>query len=681
MLTFKKSALSVLVLTLSTSASTGVFASDADFTNWLKSQKEVQTESVDNYSDQLIVKYKSNFTTSAIAFDDNKIAQRINKISTHVGSHIRLLKRLIHGEHVLKLDEAKSPKALRALIKKMKQEDDQIESLEIDPKRYLMSQSVPWGISNVQADQLSDSDADAKTVCIIDTGYDVSHEDLANNKTNGSNDSGTGNWYHDGSAHGSHVAGTIAGINNEQGVVGVLPNNNINLHIVKVFDNTGLWGYSSELADAINTCVSAGADVINMSLGGEESSDVEEAALQAAADRNVLLIAAAGNDGDDTYSYPATYPSVVSVGALDETNEVAGFSQYNDAVELSAPGVAVLSTVPGNGRLGKISIGSEIWYNEEGVVPQGRYTITDGNYLSNNVNGSVTGDIGTCDVDNDGSYSCADMTDKICLVERYENQLSGAYPEINNGIEDCMAANASGVIVYSNDQRPGLQSPFLVDENAVADVPVVSVNQEVGRNLASHLGESATLTVSGDQDYAYYNGTSMATPHVTGVAALVWSNAPECTADDIRNALASTALDINAEGKDNYTGYGLIQAADAVDYLGSDCAGNTQGTPKKAPDSLSEKFISVSKKSWVYYELNVPANASNLTVTTSRGLGDVDLYVNHDAQPGLNTYQCRSYQEGNDESCSINNPSKGTWYIGVYGYKFSIAVSLEANSK
>ena len=683
MLRFKKSALSVLILALSTSTSTAALASDANFTTWLESQKEVQTENLNTASDQLIIKYKSEIEMATVGpFNDSKIIQRIKKIHSRVGNNIRLQKRLARGGHVLKLDKAKSRKELRALIKQMKKEDTQIESVEIDPKRYIMSQSAPWGISKVQADQVSDSDAGALTVCIIDTGYDIGNEDLAANNTDGTNDSGTGNWYHDGGSHGSHVAGTIAGVNNNQGIVGVLPNTNINLHIVKVFDDSGSWGYSSDLADAVDTCVSAGANVINMSLGGAGFSNTEKASMQAAADSNVLLIAAAGNDGDANYSYPASYPSVVSIAAIDETNEVAEFSQYNDAVELSGPGVAIASTVPGNGRLGKISIGSDTWYTEEGVLPQDRYVSSNSGYTTNNVNGTVTGQIATCTLNsNRGVYTCNDMTGKICLVERYANQTMSTYPEISNGVEDCVDANASGVIVYSNDDRPGLQNPYIIDDQSIADVPVVSVNQVVGENLISHLGESTTLTVSANQDYAYYNGTSMASPHVAGVAALVWSQAPGCTADEIRNALTSTALDLAKSGKDDYTGYGLVQAADAVEYLASDCGDSGLSTTEPSTDSLSETGISVSKESWVYYELDVPANASSLSVSVSGGKGDVDLYVNDGNKPGINTFECRPYLIGNDESCSISNPAEGTWYIGIYGYTAASGVSLEAYSE
>lgn len=87
-------------------------------------------------------------------------------------------------------------------------------------------------------------------------------------------DTGTGWWYNDGDGHGTHVAGTIAGVNNPgTGVVGVLPNKKIKLHIVKVFAADGDWAYSSTLASAAKQCGRAGANVISMSLGGGDRSN------------------------------------------------------------------------------------------------------------------------------------------------------------------------------------------------------------------------------------------------------------------------------------------------------------------------------------------------------------------------------------------------------------------------
>jgi subtilisin family serine protease len=103
------------------------------------------------------------------------------------------------------------------------------------------------------------------------------------------------------------VFGTIAGVNNGTGVVGVNPNKQLKLHIVKVFGNAGAWTYSSTLASAANKCGAAGANVITMSLGGGAKSITEQRAFDSLQSKGVLSIAAAGNDGNTTTSYPAGY--------------------------------------------------------------------------------------------------------------------------------------------------------------------------------------------------------------------------------------------------------------------------------------------------------------------------------------------------------------------------------------
>lgn len=669
MLLTRKAPLALLMACTVSTASAGVLTAASkqeltagqQFSEWINQQGPA---SFADSTDQFIIQYNGKV-------DIRKDMQRMAK---SLKGSVKHKKDLGNNRHVFKLSSKLDKKEQAKLLATLRR-GRSVSSAEMDPVRYFMSQSSPWGIANVQADQLSDSTASNMTVCIIDSGYDINNPDLSANNHSGTNDSGTGNWYQAGGSHGTHVAGTIAAVNNSEGVVGVMPNANVNLHIVKVFNASG-WGYSSDLVTAVNTCVNNGAKVVNMSLGGPSDSTSERNSLASIANSGVLLVAASGNDGNSSLSYPASYDSVMAVGAVDENGQHAEFSQYTSQVEVAAPGEAVLSTVAGDGRTGSISVGGSSYGDAEGVVPQSHYIQSGGNYVISNVNGTVSGTLASCSRSG-SSYSCGNMSNRICIAERDANQAGSSYPEIN-AAKACADAGAAGVIVYSNSARPGLQNPFLVDANNDVNVPSVSVNRATGQALLSQTGQSATLSVLGNQDYDYYNGTSMATPHAAAVAALAWSNNIDCSATDVRNALKATAIDLDVSGRDDRTGYGLVQAKAASDYLASNCDSGT--TPPPSADVLengvAKTGLSGSTGTTLSYTMEVPAGATDLSFDMSGGSGDADLYVKFGSAPSANDYDCRPYASGNNESCPISNVQAGTYYVNVVAYSSFSSVSL-----
>lgn len=546
-----------------------------------------------------------------------------------------------------------------------------VEYVEVDPPRYLLSETVPWGYTAVNAQLLDDSNAGNRTVCIIDSGYDLAHNDLSGNRVDGTDDSGTGSWSSPGNnnAHGTHVAGTIAAIANTEGIKGVMPNQNVNLHIVKVFNEAG-WGYSSSLVKAIQTCADNGANVVNMSLGGSQSSVTEQNALKRIYDQGVLLIAAAGNDGNTAHSYPASYDSVMSVAATDNQNDHAAFSQATDQVEISGPGVAILSTVTvGEGKLSDIYLDG-ISQFERGVVPHNRLVQRSGSYTPEPADGSITGVLAKCDVSS-GGFVCDDMTGKICLAERIGNQGSGSYPEID-AVQACYDAGASAAVVYSNAELPGLQNPFLVDQNDTARLVSLTVDRQFGQELLAYVGQEITVETHLGKDYEYYNGTSMATPHVTGVAGLVWSYYPSCTASQIRNALTKTATDIDVAGRDNRTGYGLVNADAAKEYLAQGCEGSG-GTDNASYVNDTSEPIPDNNVRGVVSGLDVDRSGDSGVVTVELDIshtyiGDlrVTLTSPDDGQVVLHDYSGGS---GNDIQTSYQVDFSGFDSLGVWELK------------
>ncbi len=409
-----------------------------------------------------------------------------------------------------------------------------------DGSPYQTGQLVPYGITMVQADQFAGTDLSTRKVCIIDSGYSRGHEDLsAAGNVTGEFDSGTGWWYTDENHHGTHVAGTISALNNAgTGVVGVSANATLKLHIVKVFGADG-WAYSSSLVTAANKCKAAGAHVISMSLGGSVSSRTEQNAFASLLSGGILPIAAAGNGGNSRTSYPAGYASVVSVAAIDQNKAWATFSQYNKDVEIAAPGVNVLSTVPmGSGRMSTLTVGSTTY------VPGAM----DGSPV-----GSATGAL--ADFGLGGTASPGSMSGKVCLIQR------GTY-DFAVKVSNCQASGGVGAIVYNN-----VAGDFSGTLGTTATtIPSVTASQADGAALLQRIGESANLGV-GSSNYAYFDGTSMATPHVSAVAALVWAQNLGCTASQLRTSLNLSAQDLGAAGRDTKFGYGLVQAKAADDRI------------------------------------------------------------------------------------------------------------------
>ena len=231
-------------------------------------------------------------------------------------------------------------------------------------------QEIPWGIDRINATEawiISNGSANGVIeVAVIDTGIDRDHPDLENNLAWGvsvlnGRISTKPNTYQDRNGHGTHVAGIIAAINNEIGVVGVAPA--VEIYAIKALGNDGS-GWVSDIILGIEQAllgpdgvldkdgdgVIAGdpeddaAEVISMSFGS--SSDVtslHEAIIEAYS-YGVVLVAASGNEGASTPSYPAAYEEVIAVGATNMSDAVPSWS--NRGVELSAPGVDILSTYP-----------------------------------------------------------------------------------------------------------------------------------------------------------------------------------------------------------------------------------------------------------------------------------------------------------------------------------------------
>lgn len=467
------------------------------------------------------------------------------------------------------------------------------KKMEIDQKRFPLAiynddvgnpniqQITPYAIKQSQGDQLTLQSG--QKVCVIDSGLDISNPDFNYGVVTGDNDSGTGNWFEHGGPHGTHVAGTVAAADNGIGVVGMAPG--VPLHIIKVFNADG-WGYSSDLAFAAGKCADAGANIITMSLGGGGANSTEENAFNTFTNNGGLVLAAAGNDGNNVRSFPAGYESVMMIGANDADNNIADFSQFppsssnGPGVEVTAGGVDTLSTFPAG--LGVAS----------GLSADG----TNFPSLAMENTGSASGStffMGTAESTDAGASG------KVCVIDR------GAISFFDK-VQNCENSGGIGAVIINN--VAGVLAGTLGETNTTT-IPAVGAALEDRSAIVAAVNASVSVTPS---DYSFLNGTSMATPAAAGAAALIWSNHPGCTGTQIRDAMKASADDQGAAGRDDFFGYGIVKAKDASDYL---TANGCEGTEPPVGDLTA----SATRTS----------NGRQLNVSWSDATGtNVDIHIN-----------------------------------------------------
>ena len=381
-------------------------------------------------------------------------------------------------------------------------------------------------------------------------GYDfISSSSIAsdgNGRDSNPNDEGDFESGYSSSWHGTHVAGTVAAVtNNNAGVAGIAFNAKI--MPVRVLGTGG--GTTSDIADAI-TWASGGtvsgvptnsnpAEVINLSLGGSGSCDTTtQNAINGAVSRGTVVVIAAGNSNSNVSAFtPANCNNVISVASNDRQGNRASYSNYGTLIDVTAPGGETATTA--NGVLSTLNSGS---------------------------------------------------------------------------------------------------------------------------------------TTPSTESYAFYQGTSMAAPHVAGLVALMQSKAVSTPAD-VESILKSTARALPGTCSGG-CGAGIVQAANAINAVGGTTPPPPPPTGTVLTNGVAVTGLAAATGGQLNYTMAVPAGATNLTFTMAGGTGDADMYVKFGSAPTTSSYDCRPYASGNSESCSFATPSTGTYYVMLNGYSAFSGVSL-----
>lgn len=209
---------------------------------------------------------------------------------------------------------------------------------------YDSKQRIPWGVAAVQAPQVwKYAKGKGVRIGIVDTGADYEHPDIKHSLRKGVNLLHRLSPAVDDNGHGTHIAGIIAA-SCKTGIYGTAPN--AQLYPVKAFDSDGS-AYISDILLAIHWCIANHMHIINMSFGMSEYNAALLQAVKAANRQGILIIASSGNNGHASrIDYPARFPQVIAVGAINKRGGIAAFSNRGQHVDIYAPGESIYSTWP-----------------------------------------------------------------------------------------------------------------------------------------------------------------------------------------------------------------------------------------------------------------------------------------------------------------------------------------------
>lgn len=285
---------------------------------------------------------EDNYERKIVLFDKKVTGPAQDKLIKKFGVELKKL-RIVNG--VVILVPARLEKSLASMPGVLSVEEDAEVHASSIPAALASTQVLPWGVDRINADLVWPISTGAGIkVAVIDSGIDMDHPDLAVNIKGGFNAIKHKRDADDDFGHGTHVAGTIAAINNEFGVVGVAPK--VDIYAVKVLDNTGL-GKISDVIEGIQWCVDNHIQVANMSFGASAYSAALQKAVSKAYSSNLIMVAAAGNRGLGSASsvdYPAKFDEVIAVAAVDQGDMVTPWSSRGSEIDIAAPGDSIYST-------------------------------------------------------------------------------------------------------------------------------------------------------------------------------------------------------------------------------------------------------------------------------------------------------------------------------------------------
>jgi len=430
------------------------------------------------------------------------------------------------------------------------------------------------------------TDCSSVVIAVIDSGVRFTHADLAANMWSSAAYPNTGYDFVDNDndpsgmeGHATHVAGIIGAVGgNAVGATGVCWRAKI--MNVRVLDDDGS-GTTESVTAGINFAVAQGAKIINLSLGIGAFDQALSDAVEAASNAGVIVVAAAGNnaaDNEQTQTYPCSFPfpRVVCVAALDQNYALASYSNFGaKKVDLGAPG----SNIPSlwNGLVTDVNDPLTAGWTMSGSPGSWGYrndsTANNVAVLSNPVNWNGTTATYAANADERVYKTFTLPTGDRALLSffaRYSLANDVVSLGVMVGAADPFAEGAAVLTSFrgsTNNQYESVGGPVntCLGQSCTFGLRLVSNGSQNGTGLALALFQIRVLRLS-DTDYNMLSGTSMAAPHVAGLAALVWSANPKYTADDVIETLKIGGRAVPALAGRTVTGK-AIDAYGSVSHL------------------------------------------------------------------------------------------------------------------
>jgi subtilisin family serine protease len=556
-----------------------------------------------------------------------------------------------------------SPAAVEALRR-----NPQVKYVAEDAMAYpdqTVQPGATWGLDRVDQRDLPlsttysyNATGSGIRVYVIDTGIRTSHVEFGARASVGTDLVGDGQNGQDCNGHGTHVAGTIAGT-----VYGVAKDAQV--ISVRVFGCSGGAPFSTIIAAVDWVTVNAVKPAVtNMSLGGGVYEPMNTAVANSIASGVVYAVAAGNESIDACNRSPASTPTAITVGSTASNDTRSYFSNWGTCVDLFAPGSDITSA----------------WWNADNAI--------------NTISGTSMATPHTAGVAALYLQANPTATPAAVATALLSTGTPGRIADVGTGspnllLHSLLSATAPtpviglnpGTLNFTFVRAVGGSAAAQPDEAEAARLAFAASGEGTGKTAPADFGAGHQATANS----LVLSGRVLLSN--LGTAPLNWgaaSNRQWLTADPVEGTLNptfSTAMTatVNAAGLAAGPHSGVVAVSDGSATANLNVTVNITDA-QVLQVGVPRTDLSGAYSSQRYFVVQVPVGATSLTIGTTGGSGDVDMYVRYREVPTFSAYDCRPFMGGNVETCHATNPPPGTYYVMLYGWSGYSGVTLSATT-